>query len=130
MSDATCMTCPFWAEYPAGDGDEVFPTSMGDCRRHAPTLIAAQAEDPRDLVDFHSLFPYTVSDQWCGEHPDGKAALKARKADAEATEAGYRAVREFDRARAEAAEREAERQAEEDVEREAEHQAGEEEGAQ
>jgi hypothetical protein len=70
MSEATCQTCPFWAPYPARDGDDEAHPYMGDCRRHAPTMIAVRAEDPRDAADFNSLFPYTVHDEWCGEHPE------------------------------------------------------------
>ena len=72
MSEATCKTCPFWAPYLARDEAET--TIMGDCRRHAPTIIATQAEDPRDLVDWHSPFPYTESKDWCGDHPGREAA--------------------------------------------------------
>ncbi|HZL05668.1 MAG TPA: hypothetical protein VFE45_09670 [Coriobacteriia bacterium] len=68
MSDATCKTCPYWSPYPARDDSE-FRGDMGDCRRHAPTMVAVRAEDPRDPADFNSLFPYTVADEWCGEHP-------------------------------------------------------------
>jgi len=66
MSAATCATCPYWAEYTK---HSEYPGRMGDCRRHSPTMIAVRAEDPRDPADFDSLFPYSMSDQWCGEHP-------------------------------------------------------------
>jgi hypothetical protein len=67
----TCSTCPFWAKYPDRPGDTF---DMGDCRRHAPTMIAVRAEDPRDPADFSSLFPYTTADEWCGEHPGRETA--------------------------------------------------------
>lgn len=75
MSDATCKTCPYWSPYPARDDSE-FRDGMGDCRRHAPTMVATRAEDPRDPADFNSLFPYTVADEWCGSHPDRQPHLE------------------------------------------------------
>ena len=66
FSIPTCATCPFWMKYPEKPGDTF---RLGDCRRHAPTMIAVRAEDPRDSADFTSPFPYTESGDWCGEHP-------------------------------------------------------------
>jgi hypothetical protein len=73
MSGAVCETCPFWAQYPDPDGAIV----LGDCRRRAPTMMAVRPEDPRDTADFHSLFPYTSSDEWCGEHPGRQTQVPA-----------------------------------------------------
>lgn len=82
MNAATCKTCPYWDEYQTcdacHDADDV--NTMGDCRRRAPTMIATRAEDPRNAADFNSLFPYTMSDEWCGEHPDRDATRRAAQA--------------------------------------------------
>ena len=79
MSTATCKTCIFWDEYPTQSDchcDEDYVHTMGDCRRHPPTMIATRAEDPRNVADYSSLFPYTMSDEWCGEHfGDGEALV-------------------------------------------------------
>jgi len=77
MRDATCEMCPFWAQYPVRDQAQTI--HLGDCRCHPPTVTTSAAEDPRDLVDFHSLFPYTAREEWCGDHPDRIAAAKAKR---------------------------------------------------
>lgn len=79
MSPATCATCPNWAPYPKRDDDTDYP-HMGDCRCHAPTMVAVRAEDPRDPADFNSLFPYTVADEFCGEHPERQPRIECATA--------------------------------------------------
>lgn len=65
MPDATCKTCPWWEE------------TQGQCRRRSPSvfqeeLVVGQYGERR--FDYYLMFPSTSADDWCGEHPQRKAA--------------------------------------------------------
>jgi hypothetical protein len=69
MDRPTCETCPFW------DGpDEV---GLGICRKHAPTPSTTRTE-PEKSFRF-PVWPLTVEDEWCGEHPDFPAWIASDK---------------------------------------------------
>jgi hypothetical protein len=58
-----CETCRCWFDFDDG-------SDTGECRRHAPVIVAAllrrkvmSAEPPG-----HAIWPYTHKDDWCGEH--------------------------------------------------------------
>jgi hypothetical protein len=74
MDRPTCETCPFW------DGpDEV---GTGICRRHAPTPAKRSTEQDKSEQDKSERFPVwprTVEDEWCGEHPDFPAWIASAK---------------------------------------------------
>ncbi|MFT3990413.1 MAG: hypothetical protein QM680_03280 [Luteolibacter sp.] len=50
-----CAACTFWNQL----GD-----SEGECRRHAPQMIAFEVDDE---VQYESKFPETAGDDWCGD---------------------------------------------------------------
>ena len=54
MADRACEACRFWQE-----SDRAVPgVTIGECRRY-PSIFPAFTE--------RLLWPYTLSDQWCGE---------------------------------------------------------------
>ena len=67
MTDATCKTCPSWCL----DGR---PHQRGQCRRHAPVFNAESAYY-MGLEAAEPLWPVTLSDEWCGEHPGRKVQV-------------------------------------------------------
>lgn len=69
MNEATCATCPWWAQYPAGTplriaGTEDDSTRYGECRQLPPRW-----EYPEGGFD-PSAFPVTAAACWCGAHPE------------------------------------------------------------
>ena len=66
-SSPECGGCSYWYRYEDASADE--PSAIGECRRHAPTMIAVRADDPRRAADFESVWPYTSEGDWCGESP-------------------------------------------------------------
>jgi hypothetical protein len=76
MASPRCDTCRFWNEYV----DDIY----GECRRHPPVINARFAElyslqelclDGDETVDDtphwivqRGVFPYTLDEDWCGEH--------------------------------------------------------------
>lgn len=50
-----CQACAHW---------NALGGSTGECRRHAPQMIAFEVDDE---VKFESKFPATSADDWCGD---------------------------------------------------------------
>jgi hypothetical protein len=72
MSDdmPTCATCFFWYT--------VFGET-GECRRHAPRPYTFDATKLDSESTPDAVFPRTYEDDWCGEHPEIVAMLRARR---------------------------------------------------
>ncbi len=61
----SCAECTYWIE----------GTDVGQCRRHAPQIVAGQMAVPTALLrelDLYQpnfgVFPLTAKDDWCGEY--------------------------------------------------------------
>jgi hypothetical protein len=88
MGRPTCETCPYWEET---EVDEDKQPMVGECHRGPPGLSPVGIDDAPDaakrrgcLANFaHSndgVFPVTMSDEWCGEHPFSLAYVASLKA--------------------------------------------------
>lgn len=51
-----CAKCVHW---------NAMDNSHGECRRHAPQMIAFEVDDE---VKFESKFPATAASDWCGDY--------------------------------------------------------------
>ena len=51
-----CKDCTFW--------NPLQQDKLGQCRRHAPQLVAFEVDDQ---VKFQSKFPVTAGEDWCGD---------------------------------------------------------------
>ena len=69
----TCKTCPYWNLMDWSDSD----FTWGLCVIRAPGTIA---KDDYDDERPPSIWPGTLADDFCGEHPDFRDYLKSRSA--------------------------------------------------
>ena len=85
--EQTCETCRYWSS--CESGDTIAPPDMGnsgECRRHSPTRVMADALDALATFAKHNgeydddngpwqqtrrLFPLTYCWDWCGEWQGG-----------------------------------------------------------
>ena len=80
MDRPTCRTCPYWErEERSIDG--------GECHRAAPVPMPSGIRkldewgEEREWGSFEpsAMFPATIGDDWCGEHPSFDAYLAGLK---------------------------------------------------
>jgi hypothetical protein len=82
MERPTCGTCPYWMSLESED-------FAGSCKRYPPTIPATESQvgESKSVAEGVGLFlgwsPTTDNNDWCGEHPDFPAYLKARATEAE-----------------------------------------------
>lgn len=65
MEPEGCKDCRYWHAVEWDGADEASPTA-GACRRRPPTITGQPASDTE--VRFHTYFPETSAEDWCGEY--------------------------------------------------------------
>lgn len=71
MDRPTCETCPYWSAHEPG------VATTGTCRRTSPVPPALQEQADWFNNIFAGIWPVTEESDWCGEHPDFPAYVKA-----------------------------------------------------
>jgi hypothetical protein len=70
MKNPTCETCPYWDEHADASRDE-----CGQCKKNSPVVVSQsdhEWQDDEDDEGFMAVWPHTLSNFWCAEHPDFK----------------------------------------------------------
>lgn len=82
MSLQTCGNCRWFSEDQEPGGPSANTTRLGECRRHAPVIVAYTA----DGGYYESVVPRTRAAKFCGDWEDDGVAAQRKATDTRRTE--------------------------------------------